>query len=140
MPEENLSNIVPVPIAFLVCDQVSQDATTGKPTIVGVFNNIGSQQYPAQHSQLTLYIKMIDCEGQYQSRIEFFRVSTQEKLLEATGTVSSQNRHAYTEIVVPIVNLPLPAAGEYEFRLWMNDKFISNIRFTAMELPNEEVQ
>ena len=140
MPEENLSIIVPVPVAFLVCDQVSQDSATGKKTIVGVFNNIASTLFPAQHSQLSLYIKLIDCEGFYQSKIDFVRVSTQEKLLEAVGTVSSNDRHEYSEIVVPFPRVPLPAPGEYEFRFWMNGKFISHVRFTAIEISTEEVQ
>ena len=127
----NVAAPTPVLIAFLVCDQIIEDAPTGKKTIVGVFDRITSANFPASHAPSSLYVKLIDCEGDYEVKIEFAQVSTQAIQLEWTGTCSSQNRHEYTELVLSWPPLPLPDPGEYEFRLWMNSKFVGNVRFKA---------
>ncbi len=128
----------PVPVAFLVCDQTSVDAATGKITIVGVFSLIRVQRFPAIHAAVSLYVKLIDCDGEYKSSIEFVQVATQGRLLETGGKILSESRHEYTEFVLQIPSLPLPAPGDYEFRLWMNNKFISSVRVTAQPLAQTE--
>ena len=127
----------PVPVAFLVCDQVSEDRTTGKKTVVGVFDAIWVTEFPGAHSPAALYIRLIDCEGNYECKVEFVRVSTQEVVMEIKGSLASSNRQAYVEMVIPAPSLPLPAAGQYEFRLWMNDMFVSDIRFEAHRVPQQ---
>ena len=129
----NVAAPTPVLIAFLVCDQIIEDASTGKKTIVGVFDRIASANFPASHAPSSLYVKLIDCEGDYEVKVEFAQVSTQTILLEWAGTSSSQSRHEYTELVLSWPPLPLPELGEYEFRLWMDSKFVGNVRFKASQ-------
>ena len=123
----------PVLVAFIVCDQVIQDRLGGKHTLVGIFSNITAERFPATHKSPWLYAKMIDCEGNYDIRVEFVKVSTQDVLIEGGGSLAAADRHTSVEFVSLLPNLPLPSAGEYEFRLWMNEKFISNVRITAIE-------
>ena len=140
MPEESSSLPTPVPVAFLLCDQIIVDSTTGKKTIVGVFDRITVEQFPANHRTAWLFARVIDCEGEYAFKIEYLQVSTQTVLIEGQGTASSNYRHLYTDIVSqwPLIHIPEP--GEYEFRLWMNNKFISSIRLTALPRSEVEVQ
>ena len=127
----NVAAPTPVLIAFLVCDQIIEDAPTGKKTIVGVFDRITSANFPASHAPSSLYVKLIDCEGDYEVKIEFAQVSNQAVLLEMAGTSNSKSRHEYAEFVLPCPPLPLPDPGEYEFRLWMDNKFVGNVRIKA---------
>ena len=134
MPEEEMSVLSPVPVAFLICDQVSEDRTTGKKTVVGVFDAVWVMEFPGTHSPAALYIRLIDCEGNYDCKIEFVRVSTQEVVMEIEGSLESLDRNVYVEMTTPLPPLPLPAAGQYEFRLWMNNMFVGNARFTARQV------
>ena len=128
----------PVPVAFLLCDQIIVEAGSGKKTIVGVFDRVGVRQFPATHSPAWLYIRVIDCEGEYEHRIEYVQVATQKILARANGTATSKNRHVYAEFVLPCPPLQLPEPGEYEFRLWLNEKFISRVRVTAHPVSGTE--
>jgi len=123
----------PVLTAFLVCDQIVEDKATGKKTIVGTFNQIAASEFPTQHAPSSLYVKLIDCEGSYQFKIEFAKVSTQEILAECNGTANSKTRHEYAEYIIPWPSIPLPGPGEYEFRLWMNNSFLGNVRIKASQ-------
>ena len=136
--EENLALPTPVPVAFLICDQIPVDATTKKKTIVGVFDRIGVVQFPATHSPVWLFIRVIDSEGQYPIKIEYVQVSNQSILANVQGTVNSSDRHRYTDFVLQLPMIPIPEQGEYEFRLWMSNRFISSARLTA--LPSSEME
>lgn len=135
---ENLAVPTPVPIAFLSCDQILVDSGTGKKTIVGVFDRIWVRQFPARHGPVWLYVRVIDCEGQYPIRIEYVQVSNQTILGSAEGTTTSKDRHLYTDFVLQLPVIALPERGEYEFRLWMSNRFISSTRLTI--LPRSEME
>ena len=137
MPEEDLGLLTPVPVAFLVCDQISVDRISGKKTIVGIFDRVWVAQFPTSQSPW-LYLRVIDAEGKYAIKFEYVQVSNQTVLAEGQGEIISSNRHQYTDLVLNWPVMPIPEPGEYEFRAWMNNKFISNTRVTAR--PRSEME
>jgi hypothetical protein len=44
---------------IVICDQVIQDAQSGKKTLVGVFDRIWASAFPTQHHRLFLYVKIL---------------------------------------------------------------------------------
>lgn len=137
--QENAHDVpTPVPVAFLLCDQIIVEAGTGKKTIVGVFDRINVRQFPTEHGPAWLYIRVIDCEGEYKYRVEYVQVATQKVLDQMDGTAASNNRHVYVDFVLNFPPMKLPEPGEYEFRLWLSDKFISRVRVTAYPLSGTE--
>jgi|ERR687896_419154 hypothetical protein len=140
MLEQNSAMPTPVPVAFLLCDQISVDSSTGKKTIVGVFDRIWVGRFPANHRPVWLFVRVIDCEGQYPVRIEYVQVSNQTILGRAEGIANSADRHYYTDFILQLPVIPLPERGEYEFRLWMSNRFISSVRLTALPLNEMEGQ
>jgi hypothetical protein len=133
MPESNGSVDLPtpVPIAFLLCDQVSADSTTGKKTVVGIFDRIGANRFPAIHRSATLFAKLIDCEGEYETKVEFVQVAQEKVLAVVNGKLQGRDRHEYLEFSIQIQAFSIPEPGQYEFRLWMNNRYIHRIRFSA---------
>lgn len=139
MTEITPSLPTPVPVAFLLCDQVSVDSMSGKKTIIGVFDRIWVETFPAAHRPIWLYVRVINCEGQYPVKIEYVQVASQTVMGRAEGTAHSGDRQIYTDFVLQLPQIPLPERGEYEFRLWMDNKFISSIRLTAYPRSEMEV-
>jgi len=140
MEQANSNLPTPVPVAFLICDQVSVELQTGKKTLSGLFDRIWVKVFPTTHGRSTLFARVIDCEGEYQFKFEYVQVSTQTILGEASGTVTCRDRQQYSDLTLPWPAMPLPERGEYEFRLWMNDKFISRSRLTALLMGEMEIQ
>ena len=71
---------VPVLKAFLVCDQVIQDAQTGKKSLIGVFHELKASRFPAMHPALWIYANLTDAHGQYAFEIRLVDVSRNETL------------------------------------------------------------
>ena len=123
----------PVLVAMLVCDTAIQEGTSSKYTLVGVFSEINVKTFPAFHRSAWLYAQLIGCEGEYSVRVEFARVSDQQVLVSGESEIVADNRHTNVERAWQLPPLPLEATGEHEFRLWMNDRFISNVRIKVRQ-------
>ncbi len=129
---------IPVPIAFLVCDQTAENKSSGKKVIVGPFDIILVSEFPTAYSPTTLYAKLTNCEGDYDFDVRFARVGAEDTLLGAKGTLTAEDRLRFCELVIECPPLPLPEAGEYEFTLWMNGCFIQRARIIAQQRMEEE--
>ncbi len=120
---EALSPVAPVMVAALVCDTHAVDPSTGKKSLIGIFDRVNASSFPVSRP-VTLYYKLTDAEGRYEFEIRFSSPGGEELLAEATGEFTSNSRLTAMELVVPFPKLPLPAAGRYEFQLWANGMYV----------------
>jgi hypothetical protein len=139
MNESVKGTTTPFALAILICDQVIVDEKSKKKTLVGVFDTINAVEFPANHPRVSIYARMTDAEGQYDFRIEHVQVKTDKLLFkgEILG-VTVPDRLKMHELVLELQNVPLPESGEYEFRLWANDKYIGRVKFIAAEVKKQE--
>ncbi len=133
--EEKLS-VPPIPIAFLVCDQVITDEATKKKTLVGVFDHIMVKQFPARHGPVALYARMFDSEGVHDCKVDYIKVDSQETLGNATGQIQVKSRNRSFEFSLNLPGIELPAPGEYEFRLYIDSRMMQRARLTAIEMKS----
>lgn len=126
----------PVPLAFLICDQVITDEVSKKRTVVGIFDTIWIGAFPTNYRPAALYVRLTDAEGAYKARIEYVQVASQKILATIEASVEVTDRLMPAEFSVPLPPIPIPSAGEYEFRLWLNDKYVHRVRFNARPKSN----
>ena len=127
---EVLSPVLPVMVAALVCDTHAVDPSTGKKSLIGIFDRVNAASFPVSRP-VTLYYKLTDAEGRYEFKIRFSSPGGEELLAEATGEFTSKSRLTAMELVVPFPKLPLPAAGRYEFQLWANGMYVGTTSIDA---------
>ena len=113
----------PVVKAFLVCDQVIQDAQTGKKSLIGVFHELRAERFPARHPLLWIYANLTDAHGRYTFQIRLLDVERNEVLgrgepppIDIPGPLQT------TELSAQLRNVELPRPGTYEFQLVANDQ------------------
>jgi uncharacterized protein DUF6941 len=105
----------------LVCDQIIQDATTGKKTLIGLFDRIFSRAFPAQHPRLSIYAKVVAAPGS--------KIIGAWRVVGPAGHMADMSMGEFTlspdglaEVVTEIAGFGIPAPGEYRFILMLNDK------------------
>jgi hypothetical protein len=129
----------PYPLAILLCDQIIVDERSKKKTLVGVFDTVYAKQFPATHRRLSVYVRLTDAEGQYQLRMDYVQIKTDKLLGHAEiPAVSLPDRLKTHELVMEFPPIKIPEAGDYEFRLWANNRYIGRARFTAIEISKEK--
>ena len=128
----------PVVKAFLVCDQIIQDAQTGKMSLIGLFQDLRADRFPAVHPMLWIYASLTDARGDYKFEIRF--VDIEENKVLGAGTppkITIPGPLETTEMCAQLGNLQLPRPGTYEFHLIGNDELLAtkSIRVSEVRPP-----
>lgn len=55
--------ILPVCLSMIVCDQVTFDPVSGKPSILGVVHEIRCTGFPARHARLMVWAELTGARG-----------------------------------------------------------------------------
>lgn len=124
---------VPKANAMLVCDYVITEHGTKKKSLIGIFENIGTESFPFIHSALSVYIKLTDAMGSFKFRLELIHLSTQ-KLAgqgEIPSPVTLPSPLLSHELVFNLRGLRFSDPGDYEFRIYANDRIFGQKKFVV---------
>jgi len=131
--EQKLSRVVPFLLAILVCDSGTVDLNSGKKTLVGIFDRVWAKEFPTSR-WLSVYFKLSDAEGNYQFKVQYAQVKTGNIIaeVETQDALTIESRLAIFDLLISYPKaLPIPEAGQYEFRLYANDMFLGRIAIKA---------
>lgn len=120
--------------AMLVCDQVLKDEATKNSSLIGVFNRIAAIRFPATHARLTVYVSVIDAQGAYHLRLELVRLDDEMAIGRGDADVTVQDRFLPAEWMFELHGLVFEQPGEYEFRLWVNERFLGSKSLSVVQL------
>jgi hypothetical protein len=116
----------PVVKAFLVCDQIIQDAQSGKKSLIGVFHELRAERFPAVHPALWIYANLTDAHGRYHFQLRLVDVERGDVLgrgeppaIDIPGPLQT------TELSAQLRNVALPRPGTYEFQLISNEQMVA---------------
>lgn len=117
-------------LAMLFCDHVLREHGSLKTSLFGIFDRFRVQNFPSAHPVVWVYARVTDAQGTYDFKLELVSLEN----LNVIGEVMVPNaqipdRNTAYEVIFRLVNLPLPAEGRYEFRLYANGEFIGNQSF-----------
>lgn len=129
-----LSNVVPVLVAALVCDVAVPDPSTSKKNLIGIFDKVYVGEFPTQRP-MSLYMKVTDAEGDYDTEARYVQVSSGKVLVTAEGKLHSNNRLASIDLIIQFPPLPIPEEGRYEFQIWANSMFLGATFIDALPRP-----
>ncbi len=126
---------VPAPKAnaMLICDYVITEQGTKKKSLIGVFENIGAATFPFVHSILSVYVKLTDARGDYKFRLELVQLKS-ETLIgrgEIPTVVTIPTPLMSHELVFNLRGIRFPEAGDYEFRIYANDRIFGQKTFVV---------
>jgi hypothetical protein len=126
---------VPSLLAILICDSVIVDSQTGKPSVIGIFDNIHAAETPFRQ-RLGFYARMSDAEGEYKFTVRVVYLGDEEEVVGRleTGPVLAQDRLQSLNLALNSPPVPFPKFGRYEFRLFANDVYIGAAVINALKL------
>ncbi len=126
--------------AMLICDYVITEQGTRKKSLIGIFENISAARLPCTHPSLSVYIKLTDANGTYRFHLELIDLKN-DKLIgrgDLAREVTIQNPLAVHELVFNLSNLRFAATGDFEFRIYANDRIFGQKTFTVSPLRRPE--
>jgi hypothetical protein len=125
----------PSPIALVVCDALYQDPS-GKTALVGLFNLLMAQSFPATHPQMCVYVAVTDVHPGTGFRVVIENPETGHKVAEATAPAPPPGKVTPTTIcefrfILQMLTFPEP--GRYDIQFWANDHILLQRPFEVVK-------
>lgn len=137
--EQGPSKVVPYLVAALVCDAAATDPTTRKKSLIGIFDRLWVDRFPAQRP-LSVYIRLTDAEGEYKIEVRFVQVSSGQALASAVGQARIDNRLNSLDMVMDSPPLPIPDEGRYEFQIYANEAYLGGTFIDVRHRPTQPTE
>ena len=119
-------------MAVLVCDAAVLDPSTGKKSLIGIFDMVNAAKFPTQRA-ISLYFKVVDAEGFYEFTVRYVQVDSGKALAQAVGELIANDRLIPSDLYLSFPPLPMPAIGRYEFQIWANSMFLGSTSIRAVQ-------
>lgn len=129
------ANHEPKCLAILICDTVVFDAASRKSYILGAFNSLRVESFPAV-VHLSVYIMLTDCLGRHSIRAIVSKAGVgateDEELLDTEFDLTSADPLDEIERVV-VADVPIYASGTFYISLFANDNPLSECRLVVFD-------
>jgi hypothetical protein len=126
------SKIPPLLQAALVCDVAVTDPSTGKPSLIGIFDRISLGRFPGARP-MSVYFRVTDAEGRYPMRVDFVRAESDTLIARVEGEMNAENRTQSLGVHYDFPPLPLEQPGRYEFRIYASDMYLGSAAVEARQ-------
>ena len=123
----------PMVKAILVCDQIIHEFGTIKKSLIGIFEEIHLQKFPAHYPRIAVYVNLTDANGMYVLGMRLIDETGKEIGRGQTPGVKIDNPLATCEFALQVQNLVFPAPGQYEFQIFANADLLATKAFRVKQ-------
>ena len=129
-----MSSVAPQALALVVCDAVHEDPSTGKRTLLGLFNGLTCRQFPAVHPALAVYAAITEGYGEYRVILRITDSEGTASLYESGTEIRFLDPRTVAEISFTFLRLRFPVAGEYRVQLHVGEHFLTERRLVVRQV------
>ena len=122
----------PVLTPMLICDQAIREERTGKVSLIGIFDNILTTNFPMAHPGCAVYVKVTDAFGDYDLSLDLVRLDDLQMLGQGKVQAKVADRLSTAEWVFNLNMLVFERPGRYEFRLSANGQHVASKTFDVI--------
>jgi hypothetical protein len=131
---------MPQPIqlqALILADHIYQDHVTGKYVIAGTFHQLNIAQFPSTFARsIGVFVSFRGVTGHNKLNLAVVDPLDDTVLIQTpTFEFDWTDENRPVELAVEVPPMPLPHAGQYSFRLLVNDTFVAETYIVA-RLPD----
>ncbi len=114
--------IKPILKAMLLCDYTIVEEGSHKRSLIGLFDRIRANKFPTTHPAMSIYVQFREIEGVFNFTLELFDLTEGKVLNKALiKEFKVQDRSRDCELVFNLLSSKFEHAGEYEFRIYVDD-------------------
>jgi hypothetical protein len=128
----------PVMHALVLADNVVPDPNSGKNFILGTITEFRSRKLPARMNQISIYLCIGDAQDCRQPTVEVVDLKDEEVLIKKKlPPLPKKPRGDVLELSISFGGVRFPEYGPYEFRVWMDGKYIGGRKLTISPWPEQ---
>ena len=123
----------PILKAMLVCDHTIVEEATHKRTLIGIFDSIQSAKFPTVHAAMSVYVQFREIEGIFDFNLELVELDSNRTINRAPiDQYRVGDKHRDCELVFNLFSVKFEHAGEYEFRIYVNELIFGQKSFRVV--------
>lgn len=124
----------PILKAMLLCDLTIVEDRTRKRSLVGLFDSIGSAQFPSVHPSMSVYVQFREIEGVFDFTLELVDLEEEKVLNKAViKRFQVQDKSRDCELVFNLMAVKFDRPGDYEFRIYVDDSIFGQKSFKVLK-------
>lgn len=125
----------PLALAMVICDAIWIDPSTGKPTLLGLFSEIGAKAFPVVHPLLAVHICMTDAHGKVPIMLRLVDADEEgEPIFQVEDEVDFPDRRAIINMNAVMQGIAFPSAGEYRLQRFGYGEFMLERRIVVRQV------
>jgi hypothetical protein len=105
----------------IICDNAFVAQGSNSLNIIGIFDRIITNQFPAMHPRLVLVISVSGDVGEYNQIIRLKNIEGSKLIAELKGKLIIHSAKQKAQFIGNFFNLVFPLRGEYVFEIEIND-------------------
>ncbi|MBI3307502.1 MAG: hypothetical protein HYZ84_06840 [Candidatus Omnitrophica bacterium] len=134
-----MNKIKPGKEAMLICDSIITEVTTNKKSLIGIFEEIATTQFPFRHASLSVYVKFTGAMGEYQFKLELVDLQTGDVNGRGViGPLKMADKLASYELVFNLKGLEFKHPGKYEFRIFADEELFGTKSFAILQHQTQQ--
>ena len=128
---------LPKALAFIICDSVIDDKATNKKSLIGLFNNIYANKFPATHPSLNVFLSLTEGYGDYQCSLVCKKADESLELVRIPGNIKFGNPLSVAEVKFEIRGIVIPEPGVYRFDFLCGEVSVVSRKFKVIKLERK---
>ena len=125
--------IKPILKAMLLCDHTIVEEGSHKRTLIGLFDRVKASAFPTTHPAMRAYVQFREIEGTFNFTLELFDLTKGTVMNRAViEKFQVQDKSRDCELVFNLLSINFEHAGEYEFRIYVNDYIFGQKSFKVV--------
>jgi len=127
-------DVKPILKAMLLCDMTIVEERTRKRSLIGLFDSIGSAQFPTAHPSMSVYVQFREIEGTFDFTLELVDLEEEKVLNKAViKGFQVQDKSRDCELVFNLMAVKFDHPGDFEFRIYVNDSVFGQKSFKVLK-------
>ncbi|MCK5804678.1 MAG: hypothetical protein KAI66_17705 [Lentisphaeria bacterium] len=111
----------PMGLALVVCDTIIEDKTTGKKTLVGLFDRVQTLKLPCAHPAMSILVTLTGGRGDYPAEVICRHTETDEVTFSAKGKVTLRDPRQVVDLVFRLNGVRFKHAGMHWVQFLADD-------------------
>jgi hypothetical protein len=100
-------------LALVVCDAIIEDKTTGKKTLVGLFDRVQTARFPCVHPEMAVFVSITGGRGEYPCEIVCKHVDDETVAFSAKGKIVLRDPRHVVDLVFRLKGVRFPKPDAY---------------------------
>ena len=128
----------PILLAMVLADNVAPDPNSGKNFILGTITRMFAHSLPARMNNISIYVCVGDAQDCRVPAIEIVNLKDNSTLVRKNlPALPKRATVGEIELAINLGGIQFPEHGFYEFRVWMDNKFVGARKFSVAPWPKQ---